>query len=196
MKFEDGFFLFFTALSGILIYDYLAQRGLTKIISFNFTSPRSTESPVIKETNMPNQSVSVYRIQNGDPNLTLESTNPQPGKMGTIATYKVPRHTKITLRPTDYFVFTVKDTGGSALADTTPWQLVATDPNGIKTEIIANGIYGECSTVGDLTKRFNIGVLRDILDDYLLLLQVSTDTVTADASSAKILLSALRTADI
>ncbi len=141
------------------------------------------------------KSTSVFSLTELDSNYTEATSNPTAAVMGSIGKYKVPRHTKVTLRPEDYLVFTDKDTVNAALADATPFQLVLTDPNGIKSEILRNGSYGEVKTLGDLTKRFSLGIYKEILDDFILDMQVRTITVTASAAAQGLVLTCLREAD-
>ena len=146
--------------------------------------------------NMPEKRVSksVYSITEQDANITVAS-DPAPGAMGEILQYKVPRHTKIHLRPEDYFYMTGTDTATTAIVDATPWELKLEDPNGITSEILRNGVYGEVKTVGDATKRFLLGIYKVIEDDFIIKLNMNTTTVTADASTVDIILTCLREAE-
>ena len=146
--------------------------------------------------NMPEKRVSksVYSITEKDANITVAS-DPAPGAMGEILRYKVPRHTKVHIRPEDYFYMAGKDTATSAIPDATPFELKLEDPNGITSEILRNGVYGEVKTLGDATKRFLLGIYKVIEDDFIIKLNLNMATYTADASTFYIVLTCLREAE-
>ena len=126
---------------------------------------------------------------------SADQTDSTPGKMTDLLAYKVPRHTRITFRPDDKFIAVLKDTAAAALSDITPWELIATDPNGITSEILSNGINAAIKETQDRNKQKFLNVFRTIEDDFIVKLRVKTTTVTADASASTLALHCLREAE-
>ena len=124
-----------------------------------------------------------------------DQTDSTPGIMSDLLAYKVPRHTRITFRPDDRFIASLVDTAAAALGDTTPWELVGTDPNGITSEILVNGLYAQIKELQDRNKMKFLNILRTIEDDFIIKLRVKTTTVTADASASTLALHCLREAE-
>jgi len=124
-----------------------------------------------------------------------DQTDSTPGIMSDLLAYKVPRHTRITFRPDDRFIASLVDTAAVALTDTTPWELVGTDPNGITAEILSNGLYAQIKELQDRNKMKFLNILRTIEDDFIIKLRVKTTTVTADASASTLALHCLREAE-
>ena len=124
-----------------------------------------------------------------------DQTDSTPGIMSDLLAYKVPRHTRITFRPDDRFIGSLVDTAAAALADTTPWELVGTDPNGITSEILVNGLYAQIKELQDRNKMKFLNILRTVEDDFIIKLRVKTTTVTADASASTLALHCLREAE-
>lgn len=176
-------------LIGLIVYGWAITRGNQDRLRSASGNPNGGNM-VEKRT-----SKSVYSITELDSNVTVATTDPTTGVMGKITEYKVPRHTKIHLRPEDYLYVLGKDTGATALVDDTPFELKLEDPNGITSEILRNGAYGEVKTIGDAEKRFYLGIYKVIEDDYILKLNVRAITVTADASACKFILTCLREAE-
>ncbi len=121
-----------------------------------------------------------YSITQADSNVTKSTGT--AALMTSIFKYKVPRHTAILIRPTDilsaYFKDAVAETVG-----TDPFQLVVKDPNGISTEIIANGIYTQVKEFQDQNKTKKLGKSRLVKSDYVIELQLKATTVTVVASN-------------
>ena len=124
-----------------------------------------------------------------------DQTDSTPGIMSDLLAYKVPRHTRITFRPDDRFIASLTDTAAVALTDTTPWELVGSDPNGITSEILVNGLYAQIKELQDRNKMKFLNILRTIEDDFIIKLRVKTTTVTADASASTLALHCLREAE-
>ncbi len=190
MKWSKILVQLIVALLGIIVYEQLKTRSC--FARSTQSTPNSGENMIAATP----QKVSKFTITEADANVTVASSDPTHDVMGNILSYKVPRHTKITLRPDDSLYMLLYDTTPTALAAGTPFELKLEDPNGIVSEIIRNGAYGEISTIGDNTKRFYLGVYREIADDYILKINAKSTTVTADASRATMLLTCLRTADV
>ena len=124
-----------------------------------------------------------------------DQTDSTPGIMSDLLAYKVPRHTRITFRPDDRFIASLVDTAATALTDTTPWELVGSDPNGITSEILVNGLYAQIKELQDRNKMKFLNILRTIEDDFIIKLRVKSTTVTADASASTLALHCLREAE-
>jgi len=115
-----------------------------------------------------------FSITQNDSNVT--KSNGTAAVMTSIFKYKVPRHTAIFIRPTDIISAYLKDAGAECLT-TDPFELVVRDPNGISTEIIANGIYKQIQEFQDSTKTKKLGKKRLVKSDYEIDLQVKATTV-------------------
>lgn len=127
--------------------------------------------------------------------FTCAASDPTTGKMDTIGTIVVPRHTKLYLRPEDTFYFTGKDTESTpaALADTTPIRVIKQDTTGDSSETLFEGLYGEMKTLGDNTKQFKIGQYAEIPDGFKIVIQgEGQGSKTIDASAATFALRCMR----
>ncbi len=195
-KLRDIVIAFLTTFFAITIYEYISRNFIPPSLYSRRSSGSHDNGDKMATSSTPAKSVSKYSITEFDSNYTVATSNPTAAVMSSIGKYKVPRHTKIILNPDDYLVFTGTDSIAAALADASQFQLVLTDPNGIKTEILRNGVYGEVKTIGDLTKRFSLGIYKQIEDDFILDMQVKTVTVTASAAAQHLILTCTREADI
>ncbi len=121
-----------------------------------------------------------YSITQNDSNVTASTGT--AGVMTSIYSYKVPRHTAILIRPTDILCAYFKD-AVSEMLGTDAYQLVVKDPNGISTEIIANGIYTQIKEFQDQNKTKKLGKSRLVKSDYVIELQAKATTVLVVASN-------------
>lgn len=122
---------------------------------------------------------SEYTITQADANVT--KYNGTAGIMSDIYVYKVPRHTVVQLRPEDILSAYLKDASAEAVA-TDAFELVVRDPNNIKSEIIASGIYALIKEFQDQNKTKKLGQARRIKSDFEIVLRVKATTVLVNTS--------------
>ena len=120
-----------------------------------------------------------HSITQADPNVTLATGT--AALMTDIATYKVPRHTAILIRPEDILAAYLKDASAEALVTDT-FELVVRDPNSLTNEVIAQGGYNRIKEFTDRNKTLKLGTSKLIKSDYQLVLRAKCATVLVVAN--------------
>lgn len=133
-----------------------------------------------------------HSITQADPNITMATGT--AALMTDIATYVVPRHTAIQVRPEDILAAYLKDASAEALVTDT-FELVIRDPNSLSSEILAQGGYNRIKTFDDRNKTLKMGLSKLIKSDYQLVLRAKCATVLVVAS-CYFLITCLRYAEV
>lgn len=131
-------------------------------------------------------------ISINDPNVT--KSNGTAGVMSDIFDYEVPYGTIIQLRPNDVIAAYFKDASAEMLA-TDGYEVVVTDPNKIRNEVVASGLYMDIKTFDDRNKVRKFGQTKTVKAGWHIIIRAKATTVLVNAS-CYFKLTALRLAEL
>ena len=131
-------------------------------------------------------------ISINDPNVT--KSNGTAGVMSDIFDYEVPYGTIIQLRPNDVIAAYFKDASAEMLA-TDAYEVVVTDPNKIRNEVVASGLYKDIKTFDDRNKVRKFGQTKTVKAGWHIIIRAKATTVLVN-TSCYFKLTALRLAEL
>jgi hypothetical protein len=120
-----------------------------------------------------------FNISQADSNVT--KSNGTAGIMSDIFDYKVPDSTIIQLRPSDVIAAYFKD-ASAEMAATDAYEIVVTDPNRIRNEVIASGLYMDIKTFDDRNKVRKFGQSKTVKAGWHIFVRAKATTVLVNAS--------------